>query len=226
MLFVFQNTSAQGWYGDKPTPEEVTARDKPFIVLQKEIETKLSDNDWGIGKQSFLFYKDNPKLNEVLRGTSIHYFDLIVWGNRCDVELKGTSPLFTDYMNNSRLLSGQLDSILSSAPTQGQAYNDALKNKGVLPAGDKVLLEKKKIAQDRCFNEMTKLVNKTKLAKFFLFVNSDNGSASDLSWKGFDIDVVNEVKHISIPGVQEVLIGIHTQKKIIRTPLIPTNIYW
>ena len=70
LAFVFQNTNAQGWFGDKPTPAEVTARDKPFLVLQNEIETKLCDNDWGIGRQLFLFYKDNPELNEVLRGTS------------------------------------------------------------------------------------------------------------------------------------------------------------
>ena len=83
-----------------------------------------------------------------------------------------------------------------------------MNNKGKLPAKEETLLAKKKIAGDQCFRAMTKLANKTKLAKFFLFVNSDNGSASGLGWKGFDIDKVNEVKRISIPGAQQVLIGI------------------
>lgn len=208
ILFYFQNGNAQSWYPDKPTPAEVEARDKPFSILQNEIETKLCDNDWGINKQTFLFYKDYPKLNEVLRGTGVHYFDLVIWGNRCDVELKSTSPLFTDYVNNSKILSERLDSIQNSAPTMSQAYNDVKNNKGVLSAKDKALLEKKKIAKGKCVNAMTQLAHKNKLANFFLFTNADYGSTSELGWKGFDIDKVNEVKYISIPGAQQVLVGI------------------
>jgi hypothetical protein len=93
-LFEINTTVVAQWYLDTATAEEAKLHDQFYIILQKEIESKICNSDWGIPANPFLLLKDDPYKMVVLRGKSINYFGFTGFGEACTIRLKETSPLF------------------------------------------------------------------------------------------------------------------------------------
>ena len=100
-LFATNNASAQ-WIVDTATNAEIQAHDQPYIILQKEIETKLCNNDWSIPENAFLLLKNDPYHRLILRGKSIDAFSFTAGGDACTIGLKQSSPLYKAILDTTK----------------------------------------------------------------------------------------------------------------------------
>lgn len=209
ILFQNINASAQ-WFLDTPTPAEIQSRDQPYSILQNEIGNKLCNTNWGIDKTSFLFFKDQPDIQEVVRGKSIHYFDLSRWGNKCVIMLKETSPLYQTIMDSTEKVNERLDSNANAGLTQDQAMADAMKNNGKITAKDQVILNKKKAVNDQGLKDIARLGNANQFAIISLLINEN--WADDIK-TGSGSYSANDIKPLSVHGIQQAVITIEYPDK-------------
>lgn len=204
ILMICQYASAQ-WFLDTPTPAEIQARDQPYTILQNEIENKLCNTDWGIDKTSFLFFKDQPGIQEVVRGKSIHYFDLSRWGNNCVIMLKETSPIYQAITDSTEKVNERLESNTNTGLTQDQAMADAMKNNGNITAKDQAILNRKKAVQDQGLKDIARLGNANQFANISLLINENWADDTKTAGDGF---IANAIKPLSVAGIQQAVITI------------------
>lgn len=198
-LTLYKVASAQ-WYTDTPTPAEITARDKPYAILQNEIESKLCNADWGIDKDnSFSFLRGNPDNRVVVRGKTIHYFDLTHGGNGCTIKLKETSPLYKAVMDSTKKVNARLTANDNTGLTLQQAMSDAMKNGGTIPAKDQAILNRKGAINKECMKDMARLSNAQKFGSITLLINENWVDDEETAGDGFMADAI---KPLIIPGIQ------------------------
>lgn len=100
-----QNVFAQ-WYLDTATPEEAAARDKPYLYLRNEIQSKICDENLGIEKNNFKLLEDDPGWRKIVRGTGIYRFDCTGGGDGCLIMPKPGSALYQK-INDEEIESGK-----------------------------------------------------------------------------------------------------------------------
>ncbi|MGH2612493.1 MAG: hypothetical protein ACRDFB_05530 [Rhabdochlamydiaceae bacterium] len=195
---------AAQWYTDSPTPAEIAARDKPYTILQNEIEGKLCNADWGIDKDnSFSFLKDDPGSREVVRGKTIHYFDLTHEGNQCAIKLKETSSLYNTIQDSIKKVNVRMIANLNTGITMQQAMSDAMKNGGNVPAKDQAILNKKGAINKECMKDITRLSNAQQFGTVTLLINEEWMDDEETSGDTF---IADAIKNLTIPGVQHAYI--------------------
>lgn len=203
-LSIGKNVFAQ-WYADTPTPAEMKARDQPYIILQQEIKSKLCDNDWDIPPEPFLLLTDHPAETLDIRGKGIHYFSLASEGDDCVLSLKETSPLFLALKDSSKKLLARIKENQNSGLTLSEALQRAMKNGGKLSAADQKTVDQKKAVNDQCLKEMARIENAHHWGDFDLQINE---RWTDDKTPGADICVVDDLKRLSLPGIQHAMLNV------------------
>ncbi len=162
---------------DTPTPAEMALHNQPYIILQKEIEENLCNNDWEIDSRDkngddvapFLILKGDPGDDVIARGTSVHNFIPVDRGIACTVQLKSSSPLYTANNDSMRSQSGIWQAQYNLA---NQLFEKAAKNNYKYTSEDSAVMKKMKIASDNATLEMARLSKARKLATIAMQLNS------------------------------------------------------
>lgn len=155
---------------DTPTPAEIAVHNQPYLILQKEIENKLCDNDWAINtKYQFLILKGGPDEDVILRGTTVHYFTPVDRGIMCEVDMKYGSSIYTANANSfNALMKIKVAQINKSLQILAKAQKNNLK----YTAEDSAVMDKIKIVNDKADLEMARLLDERKLAIIKMLLNS------------------------------------------------------
>lgn len=204
LLFVFQNANAQ-WVFDTPTAAEAAARDKPYAILQNEIERKLCDKEWSIDQNPFLYFKDHPEATEITRGKNAHYFIVGSWGAKCKIELNKTSPLYKEIMDSSKNVSTRLGESYKYGPDLQKDIANAMKTGGHISPKGQAMLDKKHVITKQCLDDLARLQNAQQYANIALFINRDGEGHKQAPAGGYP---KGALKSLTVAGVQQAVLFI------------------
>jgi hypothetical protein len=167
VIVINYDASAQ-WFLDTATNAEIQAHDQPYIILQKEIETKLCNTDWGIPPNAFLLLKDDPYNRLILRGKAIDAFSFTHSGDACTIQLKPTSPLYKAIMDTTqKLMKKKGDHMKQSL----EIWRNSAKNDYKIPASEQKTIDSLKHIDEEADRKLNVLLHEQEFADISLDIN-------------------------------------------------------
>ncbi|MCC7401290.1 MAG: hypothetical protein IT214_07375 [Chitinophagaceae bacterium] len=204
IIMVWAATANAQWYLDTATPQEATARDKPYQYLQNQIQ-KLCNRDWTIDKSSFKFLTDHSDWQKVVRGNSIFRFDLTGGGNACDIMMDHNSAIYRQNLLQSQSNAKEEGAIMKSGMDE---YQKAMQSKDPMAAIDNYKKTHKKFIDSiSARSKQLKLsdqhlLNEQEFANVSVIVNNDRIEGKDL--QSFR---TSTLMHLPvIPGIQQAIL--------------------
>lgn len=193
------------WYLDTATPEEAAARDKPYRYLQSEIQKKLCDKDWGIGKNGFSFLMQNQAWKKIVRGGHTVRLTFTGGGDDCLINLRESSPLYKANMDSSVAVNKKMGEIMTWGMNQQKAVIQA---KDPLAAAQRFKKDHQKTIDSltalnaKLNREANHLLKEQTFAQVSLNLNDDRIAGKE--FQGFTVFKVQQLN--GIPGIEQAIL--------------------
>jgi hypothetical protein len=193
LLFLFEikgNAFGQ-WYLDTANDAEIRLHDQAYHILQKEIETRICNSNWGIPQVPFFYLEDHPDTRLVLRGKSIQCFSFTGSGDACSIKLKETSPEYKVVMDSTRRLTAVQ---VEHAQKTRKIWDHAVAHNYKISPGEKKILDS--------MQEMDKTINRKLDALLYAQQFADISMEINANWTT-DIGVASKVMLLPpVPGIR------------------------